>query len=98
MLCLMFMPITPDGTLTNDYAFGWMEGDMEWNIPFGWNAKGTTNGTEAVGQFEGTKQEFYIDEHGFTGVRKFHNQVTRTTNDVRRLNFKRITNNEVRRP
>lgn len=71
---------------------------MVWDVPFGWNARGSTNGTEAVGQFGGTKQEFYMDQCGFAGVRKFHNQVTRDTNDVRRLNFRRIFDNEVRSP
>ena len=97
-IALEMLPITPDGILTNDYSFGWMRGDMTWEVPFGWNARGTTNGTDPFRTFEGTTQEFYIDQSGFTGVRKFYNQVTRGTNDVRRLNLKRIFNNEVRKP
>ena len=92
------LPITSDGILTNDYSFGWMEGTMTWEIPFGWNAKGTTKGTEPYGTFEGSTQEFYISQGGFVGVRKFRNQATRYVNDARYLNWKRIYNNEVRRP
>ena len=92
------LPITSDGILTNDYSFGWMEGTMTWEIPFGWNAKGTTKGTEPYGTFEGSTQEFYISQWGFVGVRKFRNQATRYVNDARYLNWKRIYNNEVRRP
>jgi len=97
-IALEMLPITPDGVLTNDYSFGWMDGEMEWDVPFGWNARGTTNGTEAVGQFGGTKQEFYIDRWGFAGVRKFHNQATRYVDDARYLNWRRIYDNEVRNP
>ena len=92
------LPITSDGILTNDYSFGWMEGTMTWEVPFGWNAKGTTKGTEPYGTFEGSTQEFYISQGGFVGVRKFRNQATRYVNDARYLNWKRIYNNEVRRP
>ena len=97
-LAVEMLPITPDGTLTNDYSFGWMEGSMTWEVPFGWNVKGTTNGTEPFGMFGGTTQEFCIEPSGFTGVRKFHNQATRHVNDARYLNWKRIYNNEVRSP
>ena len=92
------LPITPDGTLTNDYSFSWMAGEMTWDVPFGWNVKGTANGTAPFDTFEGTIQEFYIDATGFTGVRKFYNQATRSIDDVRHLNWKRIFNNEVRNP
>ena len=97
-LAVEMLPITPDGTLTNDYSFGWMEGSMTWEVPFGWNVKGTTNGTQPSGTFEGTTQEFCIEPSGFTGVRKFHNQATRYVNDARYLNWRRIYNNEVRNP
>ena len=28
--------VTPDGILTNDLHFGWMDGRIEWEIPLGW--------------------------------------------------------------
>ena len=92
------LPMTPDGTLTNDYTFGWTWGTMTWGVPFGWNAKGTTNGIAPVGMFEGTTQTFHIDPWGNTSVRKFANQATRRLDDSRYLNGVRISNNEVRSP
>ena len=88
--------ITSDGTLTNDYSFGWMDGSMTWQIPFGWNARGTHGEAEPAGTFEGTTQEFYIAPTGYTGVRKFRNQATRRRDDKRFLNGKEVHNNVVR--
>ena len=92
------LPITPDGTLTNDYSFGWMWGTMTWEVPFGWNAKGTTNGTAQFKTFECTTQEFHIDPWGNASVLKFDKQVTRRIDDSRFRNGVRVYNNEVRNP
>ena len=92
------LPITPDGTLTNDYSFGWMWGTMTWEVPFGWNAKGTTNGTAQFKTFECTTQEFHIDPWGNASVLKFDKQATRRIDDSRFRNGVRVYNNEVRNP
>ena len=88
--------ITSDGTLTNDYSFGWMGGITTWQIPFGWNARGTRGEIEPVGTFGGTIQEFYIDRWGHTAVRKFGNQATRRIDDKRYLNGIEVHNNVVK--
>ena len=92
------LPITPDGTLTNDYSFGWMWGTMTWEVPFGWNVKGTTNGTAQFKAFECTTQEFHIDPWGNASVLKFEKQATRRLDDSRYRNGVRVYNNEVRNP
>lgn len=75
-----------DGTITTNKTYGWQDGTMVWDIPIGWGAKGTEDNSGQVGVIEGYKQEFVIFSDGFTGVRKFSNQVTRRTNDVVHLN------------
>jgi hypothetical protein len=88
-------PVTPDGTLTNDYSFGWMDGSMVWQVPFGWHALGTKGEAEPFKTFGTTTQEFYIDRWGRSGVRKFGNQATRLLNDRRFLGVREIFNNMV---
>ena len=88
-------PITPGGILTNDYSFGWMDGSMVWQVPFGWHARGTKGEAEPFKTFGTTTQEFYIDPWGRTGVRKFRSQATRLLNDRRFLGAREIFNNMV---
>ena len=88
-------PITPEGILTNDYSFGWMDGSMVWQVPFGWHARGTKGEVDPYKTFGTTTQEFYIDPWGRTGVRKFKSQATRLPNDRRFLGAREIFNNMV---
>lgn len=91
------LPMTADGVLTNDVRIGWLEGDMNWEIPFGWNVKGTAGVVAPLGQFAtNTVQSFIITPSGECGVRKFHNQAQRDLNDRRRFNGRIVTDNEVR--
>jgi hypothetical protein len=89
-------PITPDGTMTNDYSFCWMDGLMVWQVPFGWHVNGTTGNVDPCGTFGGTTQEFYIDRWGHAAVRKFGNQATRRIDDKRYLNGIEVHNNVVK--
>ena len=88
-------PVTPDGTLTNDYSFGWMDGSMVWQIPYGWNVLNTVGETEPFKTFGSLTQEFYIDDSGCSGVRKFGNQALRLIDDRRFLGIKEIFTNTV---
>ena len=88
-------PITPDGTLTNDYSYGWMDGTMVWQVPFGWNALDTEGETEPFKTFGSLTQEFYIDDSGCSGVRKFGNQALRLIDDRRFLGIREIFTNIV---
>ena len=88
-------PITPDGTITNDYSYGWMDGLMIWQIPFGWHVRGTSGETDPSGNIAGTTQEFYIDQWGHAAVRKFNNQATRRIDDRRFFNGVEVHGNIV---
>ena len=88
-------PVTSDGTLTNDYSVGWIDGSMVWQVPFGWHARGTKGEAEPFKTFGTTTQEFYIDRWGRSGVRKFRNQAVRLLNDRRFLNVTEIFSNLV---
>ena len=66
------LPMTPDGTLTNDVSVGWLEGTLYWPTPFGWNTKGTTGSQPAHGRFATwAAHETWIYSDGSCGVRKF---------------------------
>ena len=68
------LPMTPDGTLTNDMSVGWLEGTLYWPTPFGWNVKGTTGSQPAHKQFATwAAHETWIHSDGSCGVRKFQN-------------------------
>jgi hypothetical protein len=70
--------ITPDGILTNDTSFGWIDGRIVWNIPMGWGEKNSVIGDNPYKKFaEDTKAEMRIFSSGQSGVRKFQHQVTR---------------------
>jgi hypothetical protein len=70
--------ITPDGILTNDLSFGWIDGRVEWDIPMGWGEKNSLIGDNPYKKFaEDTKAEMRIFSSGQSGVRKFQHQVTR---------------------
>ena len=84
------LPMTSDGTLTNDYSCGWLDGLMVWQVPFGWNEKGTTGASDPFNTFGTILQEFYIDRWGQTTVQKFGNRATRLLNGRRFLNSREI--------
>ena len=66
------LPMTPDGTLTNDVSVGWLEGTLYWPTPFGWNVKDTTGNQAEHGQFATwVAHETRICSDGSCGVRKF---------------------------
>ena len=90
------LPMTPDGTLTNDYSCGWIGGLMVWQVPFGWNVRDTEGETEPFKTFGTVTQEFYVDRWGQASVRKLGNMATRLRNDRRFLNGREVFNNEVR--
>ena len=72
----------------NSVEDGWIDGNITWEVPFGWNEAGTSGQAEAYRTFaEGVTQEMIIFHNGRTGVRKLGNQVVRMTNDVVILNM-----------
>ena len=70
-----------------DPTVGWLNGYFEWNIPYGWNVKGTSGETSEHGQFATeTRHRVDIDTEGTVTLRKLNKFATRTTNDVVFLN------------
>ena len=68
------LPMTPDGTLTNDVSVGWLDGTLYWPTPFGWNEKDTAKGQPEHKQFATwAAHETWIHSDGSCGVRKFQN-------------------------
>ena len=82
--------MTSDGTLTNDYSCGWIDGLTVWQVPFGWNVRDTNGEAEPFKTFGTVTQEFYIDRWGQTTVQKFGNRATRLLNGRRFLNSREI--------
>ena len=79
-------PMAPDGTLTNDVSFGWQDGAIIWNIPLGWNERGTSGEadpikTNAVPEH----QTFIITPDGTLSVIKAGWYVSRGTNTLIRI-------------
>ena len=75
--------ITPEGVFTNDVQFGWEHGEIFWEIPAGWGELGSVEFDQPAGRLpESATQRAILFDDGTCGVRKFHHQVTRTTNDV----------------
>ena len=60
--------LTPDGTETTNAAYAWTAGTVYINNPFGWNAKGTTNGPPHKSFGEDIRATFMLDENGRVGV------------------------------
>ena len=84
------LPMTSDGTLTNDYSCGWIDGLTVWQVPSGWNVYDTKGEAEPFKTFGTVTQEFYIDRWGQTTVQKFGNRATRLLNGRRFLNSREI--------
>ena len=75
--------ITPGGVLTNDTQFGWEHGEIFWEVPSGWGELGSVAFDPPVELLpESATHRAILFDDGTCGVRKFHHQVTRTTNDV----------------
>ena len=61
----------------------WMQGEMTWAIPIGWNENGTTSGTDPIKSFPVEYSSIWtIDSQGTMTKQKHGHVVSRTTNDV----------------
>ncbi len=70
----------PDGTTTNNPAYGWLGGSLVWKVPFGWRLKDSHN-EGPIGIFaEGTRQIQSITETGDYSVEKLGHKATRQIN------------------
>ena len=79
-------PMTPDGVLTNDVAFGWQHGAIVWTIPLGWNEHGTSGETAPIKTNAVPElQEFVITPDGTLTIAKAGHCVSRGTNTQTRI-------------
>ena len=78
----------PNGEMTFDLSYGtWTNGEMSWNIPWGWADHGAEDGITAPVKSISTpyNQTFTFTEDGTLTVSKFQHSVSRGTNGVIRL-------------
>ena len=79
--------LTPQGVISTDPVYAWTDGYAYMDNPFGWGQIDSQNGDPPYTMFAtDTEDEFILYANGTLGVRKLFNQITRTTNDVIRLN------------
>jgi hypothetical protein len=72
--------MTPDGTTTNNPAYGWLGGSLIWKVPFGWKHKDSSS-EEPSGIFaEDTRQIMSITADCDFSVQKLGHTVTRQIN------------------
>lgn len=73
--------LTAGGEISSDSSCGWMDGNLVWRIPFGWNNHNAINGVPPAGTFaEGVRQVFSMSQDGDFGVSKLSNAVQRKVN------------------
>lgn len=79
--------LTPQGRVTTNFTYAWTSGYVYLDNPFGWGDLYRKKGDAPCKTFAiDTKDEIMLEPNGMVGVRKLVNQVTRTTNNVIRLN------------
>jgi hypothetical protein len=70
--------INDSGLCVTDEKYGWRDGLLVWQVPFGWNEKGTSGTAQEFKRFaEHVQQEMIIFSWGLSGVRKFSYMATR---------------------
>ena len=83
--------ITEDGILVDDENYSWIDGELVWHVPFGWNESDTTEKVPEFARFaEDTRQIIVIFSSGLTGVEKFGNRVIRYIDGRIYLNNRRV--------
>ena len=66
---------------------GWIEGNIEWHVPYGWKENPNVVSQEPYGQFAThIRQQFHITANGTVSITKHGGEVVRGTNDVTMLN------------
>ena len=70
----------PNGTTTNNPAYGWLGGSLIWKVPFGWRLKDSPIEAPAGIFAEDTRQIQEITEMGDYSVQKLGHKATRQIN------------------
>ena len=77
------------GNFTDNPAYGWADGEIAWDIPFGWGSKPQDAGASPTlyKQFDpGAGHRIKIVPSGTVSVRKFGNEATRDIQGTTYLN------------
>ena len=82
----MLPRMKPDGTITDDLRYGWMNGTMNWKIPVGWNERNSAKGETVVKSFQTYWQQFAINAQGTLRIAKLGNWIQRGTNNIVQVN------------
>ena len=78
-----FYQIQPEG----EEPMGWIEGNIEWHVPYGWKENPNVVSQEPYGQFAThIRQQFHITANGTVSITKHGSEIVRGTNDVTMLN------------
>lgn len=88
-ITMELLRIDGDGNFTDNPAYSWANGEITWDIPFGWGAKPQGNRASAVlyKQFDpGAGHRITIVPSGTVSVRKFGNEATRDIQGTTYLN------------
>ena len=79
--------LTPLGLVTNDPTYSWANGYVYIDNPFGWTIKNPPHDASPDKRFgESIQDEIMLTSDGTVGVRKLGKDVSRTTNNVIRIN------------
>lgn len=79
--------LTPLGLVTNDPKYSWANGYVYIDNPFGWTIKNPPHDASPDKRFgESIQDEIMLTSDGTVGVRKLGKDVSRTTNNVIRIN------------
>ena len=70
--------VTEDGFFVLDESYGWINGLLVWEVPFGWNERNTRGLTSAAFEFfHEARHVVSIDETGTVILRKIDNEICR---------------------
>jgi hypothetical protein len=70
--------VTEDGIFIDDERYGWLDGELCWHVPFGWNEYYVDDLMSEFARFaEDTRQTMLISADGKCEVRKFGNSAIR---------------------
>ena len=77
--------VKPDGSLTDDESFGWADGWITWDVPFGWNSPEAVAANAHANPFREfdphAGHRFSITTNGTVTVRKFGNEAVREADE-----------------
>ena len=84
-LTMELLRVKPDGSFTFDESYGWADGWITWDVPFGWNSPEAVDANPKANPFREFDPQaghrFTITTNGTVTVRKFGNEAVREANE-----------------